>query len=393
VDLEGGTVKKILQLCTFNPDENNAGGKIRSFQIKNALRKKFEVKTLSFSWARTPFIKDMHFGLSEEKFLKNGGNHLLGDLGINNYLSQNTHELQHIAQKVHEFNPDVILLEQPYLLPLVRTLKSTRAEKNIPLIYSSHNIEAPMKRGIYENFFTPESVNQLTQWVSMLETEAIKESIMTFVVSEDDARFTRELKRDGNVLVLPNGHWIPKSNNRDKFWDETLSDTKVNWTFVGSAHPPNIEGMSNLLRALPLQEEDWRIIIAGSASVAFKGLTEKVPWLLTVNNPTNDDIDSLILKSSGMLLPIWSGGGSNLKTAQALLSNRTLVGTEYSFRGFESFKDEEGVHLVSTAEEFANMLRTYKPPKSVQRRGVESLTWDFILSDLVLHVESILDVT
>ena len=126
--------------------------------------------------------------------------------------------------------------------------------------------------------------------------------------------------------------------------------------------------------------------------MAFKGLTEKVPWLLTVNNPTNDDIDSLILKSAGMLLPIWTGGGSNLKTAQALLSNRTLVGTEYSFRGFESFKDAEGVHLVSTAEEFANVLRTYKPPKTVQRNGVESLTWDFIMSDLALYVESILDV-
>jgi hypothetical protein len=98
---------------------------------------------------------------------------------------------------------------------------------------------------------------------------------------------------------------------------------------------------------------------------------------------SGDDIESAILASSGVVLPIWEGGGSNLKTAQALLSNKCVVGSEFSFRGFEQCADEPGVFLAEQAEDLAKLLLSTTPQSSYFRGdNVQALKWERILDPL-----------
>ena len=47
-----------------------------------------------------------------------------------------------------------------------------------------------------------------------------------------------------------------------------------------------------------------------------------------------------------MLLPITYGGGSNLKTAEALLTGHPIIATAKAFRGCEVFTDMPGMIIA-----------------------------------------------
>ena len=46
-----------------------------------------------------------------------------------------------------------------------------------------------------------------------------------------------------------------------------------------------------------------------------------------VGECTDTEIADIIENSTGIILPIWEGGGSNLKTAQALLAGKYIIST------------------------------------------------------------------
>jgi hypothetical protein len=63
-------------------------------------------------------------------------------------------------------------------------------------------------------------------------------------------------------------------------------------------------------------------------------------------------LDALIANTSAILLPIEYGGGSHLKTAEALVSRRPIIGTTNSFRGFRHFQHLPQVTIADTPEQF-----------------------------------------
>jgi len=388
MDLAGGSVKKILQLCTYVPEERDAGGKMRAFEIKRALRRRYEVETLSFTWSPGVSKDKMNYVLDFQRFSSIGGNHIIGDLGISHYLSHDQETWSRIKNDVNSFAPDAVLLEQPYLYPVFAALKEQGIIRNLPLIYSSHNIELPMKRKIFEGLFKPGTYDPLLRGIHDLETRSIRESSLVFAVSPGDKSHIDGLRGKQDTLVLPNGHWPPTRNGRFQFWERLLGDSNItNWFFVGSAHPPNISGLNVLFSALPEKKSHWRIIVAGSVANALGDWVNRVEWLTAIKNPSNEDIDSILLQCSGVILPIWGGGGSNLKTAQALLSGRPIIGTQYAFRGFESHSGGDEIHIRETPEEFAETLMNHKPGCVSPRPGVEHLMWDHILKDVTARIE------
>lgn len=86
------------------------------------------------------------------------------------------------------------------------------------------------------------------------------------------------------------------------------------------------------------------------------------------------------------LLPIDFGGGSNLKTAEALASGRWIVATSTALRGFEPFHDEPGIVRADNAAAFhdamAEIIRraplALSPEERLKREGV---FWDRCFSD------------
>lgn len=71
-----------------------------------------------------------------------------------------------------------------------------------------------------------------------------------------------------------------------------------------------------------------------------------------------DDAGIAALRRLGhvYILPITAGGGSNIKTAEALLTGAYVIGTSTAFRGFEDFIGDPGVFVEDDPHAFRARL-------------------------------------
>ena len=190
----------------------------------------------------------------------------------------------------------------------------------------------------------------------------------------------------------------PLDNELKLKWQQFFEEAEVNWVFIGSWHPPNVNRLIDLLRALSNSKNNpnFKIWILGSAGNGLLSLhsfrQEDYPFLKILGSVSSKDIDSALLNSSGVILPIWEGAGSNLKSAQALLSGKCIIGSNFSFRGFEEFKLENGVFLGQTPADLAQLINSYRPSNTYNRSGkVIALDWQEITKELCNSVSNIVD--
>ena len=102
---------------------------------------------------------------------------------------------------------------------------------------------------------------------------------------------------------------------------------------VGSNHPPNVSGFEKLvLPWLSLLLPGQRVVVAGGASdwlrsrLANNGLSAALEGRFILLAKMSDlALSAFIENATCIILPIEYGGGSNIKTAEALLTNRCIV--------------------------------------------------------------------
>jgi hypothetical protein len=383
---------KILQMTTYNVDKLDHGGKLRCHHIRRALRQFFDVQTLSFEWGNSVDVSTIQVILDQSYWGDFGIDGPLSDWGICTYLDKDTACYQKVCSLVREYKPQVILLEQPFLWPLIeRFIRDEVLGSDVKLIYSSHNIEIGMKRKIYNDLYSVELADRYAEYVDGMEKASIRSCNVAMAVSQTDAAYVEALAPGKPVRVFLNGHSQPSSTSEDDKWRARFTDHANNWVYVASWHPPNINGLRDLVMELAKRSDSISsnvLWVFGGVGLGLQATTpgfkqEDYPWLRIMGPVGGDDIESAILASSGVVLPIWEGGGSNLKTAQALLSKKCVIGSEFSFRGFEQCADEPGVFLAEQAEELAKLLLSTTPQSSYLRGdNVQALKWERILDSL-----------
>jgi glycosyltransferase involved in cell wall biosynthesis len=289
---------------------------------------------------------------------------------------------------------DIIHIEQPWLLPLAKRLrKEYSACRHACLIYGSQNIEAPLKKSIFKHYKV--RANDVLKEIEALEIEAAKEAHLTLAVTSEDKSV---LERFGaqNVILIPNGvsSW-QASEERLDYWRSRLPS--VPWIlFIASAHHPNYTGfvdcVGNSLAYIP---PDSRLVIVGSVGDHIYSILSKTRWRdinlsrLTLLSVLNDhDVAAVKTLAHAFLLPILDGGGSNLKTAEALYSGKYVVCTPNSLRGFEAYHSLPKVFVAESQNDFrkaiCNVLRS-PPTAPVTPESAEirkKLLWDHCLIDL-----------
>ncbi|WP_033576701.1 glycosyltransferase [Dickeya chrysanthemi] len=391
---------KILQMTTYDIEQPDHGGKLRSHHLRRSLRSQFVVETLSFDWCDKEDISSLSIKLDQGRWAEFGISGMLSDWGICVFLDKVKSCYEKVCQLVKDFNPDLILLDQPFLWPLLKCFfNDGTLRKNVKIIYSSFNIEVAMKRKIYQDLYSPDIAEKYTNYVDDIEREVIKACDGAIAVSEVDANYITEISPGTPVRIYFNGHSRPVNGPEEKKWQSRFENRDANWVFVGSWHPPNINGLRDLVTSLAKQKGDKRFAlwVLGSVGNGLIATTpgfdiKDYPWLNIVGPVSSEDIDSAILCSSGIVLPIWEGGGSNLKTAQALLSAKCILGAEFSFRAFEHVADEPGVFLVKDADSLAQLVADIRPEKYYARsKEIRALEWESILEDLPEFICQALD--
>jgi hypothetical protein len=172
--------------------------------------------------------------------------------------------------------------------------------------------------------------------------------------------------------------------------------------FVGSAHPPNWTGFNDMIgKGLGFMPYDARIVVAGSICDYFEreissgslDIGDVTFWLraFSAGRLSEDRLGALIHESDIMLLPITEGGGSNLKTAEAILANKKVVATRHALRSFEWFAGFPNVWLADNASDFRKSISEalatdFKPRTSAQQTQAKQVEWVNCLAEMIKQV-------
>jgi glycosyltransferase involved in cell wall biosynthesis len=323
----------------------------------------------------------------------------LGDLLSGMYSSREDRIFEHFLRVVLAKNPIAIALEQPFMWPLVERLRSDPTIRKIPLIYSSHNWEGPLKYAVLRNNNVETTVaRKIAARIEELEQNAVKASQLIFAVSEHDAEIYRKIDSAKRVVVVNNG--VARSGAAtgvSQPLPEHFLDSRYLF-FVGSAYPPNIDGVCDLLLdggLFFLPPQTTMALCGGAAHGIFQDsryqrfLGANSKRVFFYPNISDGDLESLKSRAHAVLLPINFGGGSNLKTAEALASGKWVVATSTAMRGFESFMSEPGVVIADGRSDFRKaVIKVYNSPplelSDVARQRREMVYWDHCFDGLSL---------
>jgi hypothetical protein len=316
------------------------------------------------------------------------------DLDTGRYFAFNNDAFQALASRITQLQPDFIVLEQPFLWPFVKRYQE-ESHRTISVIYSSQNVEGPLKYDILRHAggVRHAVADRVRTAIDECEIELCRNSKVVVAVSEEDARFyAKEAGCGERIIVIRNGiNYSPRTSASSEV--SAIFDGPY-FMFVGSAYPPNIEGfdhfvLKNRLYFLPPRKS---LAVCGGASDGVFQLNRYLGHLGSYSErvhffPKVDDDTLTALKNAAhaFLLPIQTGGGSNLKTAEALVSGRWVITTSMALRSFEEYRNAPGVIVADTPAAFGEAMADvyHRPPliltsdQMVHRRRV---TWESLFN-------------
>lgn len=270
----------------------------------------------------------------------------------------------------------VVLFDQPFAYPFYRS----RLEGKV-VVYSSQNIESQIIKDYFQKTATDEAEMRILQdRIDLAESELTRRADLVVACTEADAEHYRQLG-GREVVCAPNGSMpIPPGASTDRAgvpFSRYALMISSNWT-------PNVAGLMEYCRDLTLPE-GCGLVCAGSivnASAPSFAEFKSNPSCAFTGRVDLDRLAALVSGASAIIIPMLSAGGSNVKTAEALLSDRTIIATPAAFRGYEAFEHAPGVCLADTPEDFCKEIvrQLERDPATWARPEVDRLRWPNALS-------------
>ena len=259
---------------------------------------------------------------------------------------------------------DIVQIEQPYCY--IAFPKKVTVSK---LIYSSHNVESKLRAS--------ESLEGDTElvakYVGSLEEGIVRKANGIIVCTKEDGKYYQDkynFDNRNNLALLPNATSLKKTNNRARRKINNLLTKRgvENYIlFISSAHKPNFDAFMNLIGyGLGFLSPGNFIVMAGEVSLLLNQELENnkdplvtciLQKILLVSKANDAELQAFIEKAKGIILPIIGGGGSNLKTAEALISGKSIIATSNAFRGYDGYIQNKNVYIANTKKEFIDKIK------------------------------------
>lgn len=302
------------------------------------------------------------------------------DLHMHRVLGPGVSGFDSACARLREIDPDVLHFEQPWLFPLLEALLATLPDPGrVAIVYGSQNVESVL---------VPQRFRDETR---ALEEAAARRADMIVAVSAADAQVLSHWRapgRDVPVIVAPNGSWAP---TMDVSVPRPLDEDYL--LLVGSGHAPNAEGYWDVIGRIPgCIPPDARLVVVGGLGDLlrsdprfrhFRLLNDHLVHLM--GKVSEEVLQALLTHAAGVCLPIKSGGGTNLKTAEALLTLKPVIAMRPAFRGYEEAIGLGGVRVAETEDAFRAAVRDLFAGTltgSRQAADVARYTWNVTLGDL-----------
>ncbi|WP_392544867.1 glycosyltransferase family 4 protein [Oryzobacter telluris] len=247
------------------------------------------------------------------------------------------------AAIVAAFEPDLVVVAEV----TSAALASRVVGRGLPTLYDAHNVDTRLYRDLRRTartWFERVTYGVDASRVAIKEGELARRASGILAVSEMDAEHFRRVVPQTRVDVVPNSIFTPTEM-------EGLSSAPK-LLFVGSLdYPPNVEALTELVtEVLPVihhAEPRVRLDVVGrrapaslraviQASVAEVRLHEAVA-----------DLAPFYREARCVVLPMRSGGGTNLKVVEAMAYGVPVVCTPKAVSGFGVRDGEASVQTSS----------------------------------------------
>lgn len=317
---------------------------------------------------------------------------LMEDYAIGRLFADNARAYERLASTICT-KPDIVQVEHPWLFAFARSFVETKAP-TARIVYSSHNIEWRLKQEILSSYFDEGIAQQNSDLIKDIELAAISHANAVVCVSESDAEWVRS-QAEKPVVVAPNGVKPWKTTEAGLNEAATITQGSRYALYCASAHPPNMTGFFEIFGGgFGSLKPDEKFVVAGGAGYAIAGdvrvhqsakLAEKVVVAGMVSQPC---LEGLLDGAACIVLPLTQGGGTNLKTAEALWAGKHIVATRVAMRGFESFIGATGVQLADDPAAFKRALRfaMESEPLRLSEQEIDarrSVLWETCLDPLM----------
>ena len=237
---------------------------------------------------------------------------------------------------------DAIVCEQPWLFAFAKKFRADARRPKIRLVYGSQNVESELKRQIIEAYYGPSYAAECEALVLEAEMDAISSAELISTVSEADARWTKP-HTGVPIVVAPNGVSPNRASIHDVLEANPIAGHRKFALYVASGHPPNVFGFYDLFGdGVGCIAPDERLVVAGGAGQSIRNDEKfaKVAGLgrcfIDAGMVSDAQLRGLLQSAHCIFLPMTSGGGTNLKTAEALWSGRPVIATALAMRGIRS---------------------------------------------------------
>lgn len=294
-----------------------------------------------------------------------------------------------VLQRIVDIEPDIIQFEHPWLFGLFsKELRENEKLKTAKLVYSSHNVETNLIGAHW------------TEEARAIEAEIVQAADLVVTVSKLDADVFDDWRGAGAKpsVVASNGCWAPDLSDDHPPTKILDSDYAI---VVGSEHPPNAKGYWDCIGSVPgFLPPESHLVVAGGVNrllrkddrfLRFPRMNAE--FVRSYESVAEETLSSLLYHAKAICLPITEGGGTNLKTAEALMWLKPVVAMRHAMRGFEESEELSGIYIADAPHQFRKLLRDVMVGKLGSERTADSVAaygWPSQLAPLMRAYEDLL---
>jgi polysaccharide biosynthesis protein PslH len=181
------------------------------------------------------------------------------------------------------------------------------------------------------------------------EKNAIKHSDEIVALNKRDSDELKRLYGRGDIKIIP-------ISLIDTFKDkvEEFTSNPPTLLFIGNNWFANIHGLKWFVKnVLPYVNIKLQIIGSGMDKLENEFVHPNIEFMGFV-----PDLSPALLKADFIVCPIFIGGGMKVKTCEALMYGKNIIGTKEAFEGYEIDYTKVGANC-NNKEEFINAIQNY----------------------------------
>lgn len=248
---------------------------------------------------------------------------LLNDLRHKSFYGLSEIHKRHIKQMIYRNEIQLCFLDSSCLGQLAETIK--KEFPHVKVVTFFQNIEYLFQKDVIRLsrrfYFSYRLYNAYYN-----EKKACKYSDEVIVLNNRDSKELFRIYKRKASIVIP-------ISLKDVYIPQTVRSTIQSYClFVGSNFPPNMEGITHFIKKI-LPCMNTKLVVIGSGMDILKKTFPNTEHL-DVKGFVKD-VSTYYYNALFVIMPIYSGSGMKVKTAEALMYGKYILATKEALEGYE----------------------------------------------------------